>query len=32
MKKEKIYIVGSGAIGKALAGFLQRESNDVVLQ
>ncbi|QGY45704.1 2-dehydropantoate 2-reductase [Maribellus comscasis] len=31
MRKDKIYIVGAGAIGKALAVFLQHESKDVVL-
>lgn len=31
MKTEKIYIVGSGAIGKALAVFLQHENKDVIL-
>jgi 2-dehydropantoate 2-reductase len=31
MKKDKIYIVGSGAIGKALAVFLQLENKNVVL-
>jgi len=31
MKKTKIYIVGSGAIGKALAVFLQLENKAVVL-
>ncbi len=31
MKKNKIYIVGSGAIGKALAVFLQHENKDVIL-
>nr|WP_321356414.1 2-dehydropantoate 2-reductase [uncultured Draconibacterium sp.] len=31
MKKNKIYIVGSGAIGKALAVFLQHENKEVVL-
>ncbi len=31
MKKDKIYIVGSGAIGKALAVFLKLENKDVIL-
>ena len=31
MKTDKIYIVGSGAIGKALAVFLQHENKDVTL-
>ena len=31
MKKDKIYILGSGAIGKALAVFLQQENKDVTL-
>ena len=31
MKNNKIYIIGSGAIGKALAVFLQHEKKDVVL-
>lgn len=31
MKETKIYIVGSGAIGKALAVFLQQENKEVVL-
>ncbi|AEM71627.1 2-dehydropantoate 2-reductase [Allomuricauda ruestringensis DSM 13258] len=31
MKNSKIYIVGSGAIGKALAVFLQQENKQVVL-
>lgn len=31
MKEKKIYIVGSGAIGKALAVFLQQENKEVVL-
>ncbi len=31
MKREKIYIIGSGAIGKALAVFLQHEGKDVIL-
>lgn len=31
MKETKIYIVGSGAIGKALAVFLQQENKKVVL-
>lgn len=31
MKEDKIYIVGSGAIGKALAVFLQLENKNVVL-
>ncbi len=31
MRKSKIYIVGSGAIGKALAVFLQQENKQVVL-
>ena len=31
MKKDKIYIVGAGAIGKALAVFLQYAKKDVTL-
>ena len=31
MKETKIYIVGSGAIGKALAVFLQQENKEAVL-
>ncbi|MCG6186919.1 ketopantoate reductase family protein [Maribellus maritimus] len=31
MKKDKIYIVGAGAIGQALAVFLQQEKRDVIL-
>lgn len=31
MKKNNIYIIGSGAIGKALAVFLQQENKSVVL-
>ncbi len=31
MKNNKIYIIGSGAIGKALAVFLQHEEKDVTL-
>ncbi len=31
MEKEKIYIIGSGAIGKALAVFLQHENKEVML-
>ena len=31
MKKEKIYIIGSGAIGRALAVFLQHENKEVIL-
>ncbi len=31
MKENKIYIIGSGAIGKALAVFLRRENSEVVL-
>ena len=31
MRKDKIFIVGSGAIGKALAVFLQHENHDVML-
>lgn len=31
MNKSKIYIIGSGAIGKALAVFLQQENKEVIL-
>lgn len=31
MKKNKIYIIGSGAIGKALAVFLQQEHKEVII-